>query len=166
MWKFLPGENFCRFCHQLSLAKFLSCEFLSRVNDYIEDMVTFTALAKIYSTKYFCNTKVSGVGKILSSENFHVYGIQNYRIFALLSACAYIPTGRKPALNSEVCLKRNSCIQIRMRTRGTTCSLKGVWPMLARRSFAFNTACRSARNGAYFLQNMRIEGRHSNFDTL
>ena len=25
--------------------------FLSRVNDYIEDMATFTALAKIYSTK-------------------------------------------------------------------------------------------------------------------
>ena len=38
-------------------------------------MVTFTALAKIYSIKYFCNTKVSGLGEILSSENFHVYGM-------------------------------------------------------------------------------------------
>ena len=30
---------------------------------------TFTALAKIYFTKYFCNTKVSGLGEI-----FHIYG--------------------------------------------------------------------------------------------
>ena len=35
------------------------------VDDFIEDMVTFTALEKIYSTKYFCNTKVAGLGEIL-----------------------------------------------------------------------------------------------------
>ena len=29
------------------------------VNDYTEDMATFTALVKIYSTEYFCNTKVA-----------------------------------------------------------------------------------------------------------
>ena len=48
----LVGESF--------IHKFLSC-----INDYVEDMVqTFTALAKIYSTKYFCNTKVAGLGEI------------------------------------------------------------------------------------------------------
>ena len=38
--------------------------FLSHVNDYIEDMATFTASAKIYSTEYFCNAKVAGIGEI------------------------------------------------------------------------------------------------------
>ena len=38
--------------------------FLSCVIDYIEDMVTFIALAKIYFTEYFCNTKVAGLGEI------------------------------------------------------------------------------------------------------
>ena len=33
------------------------------VNDYIEDMATFTALAKIYFTEYFCNAKVAGLGE-------------------------------------------------------------------------------------------------------
>ena len=62
MQKFLPGESFHQICHLFSLVKFLSREFfLSCVNDYIEDMVTFTALAKIYSTEYFCITKVAGL---------------------------------------------------------------------------------------------------------
>ena len=43
---------------------FLSANFLSCVNDYIEDMATFTALAKIYSIECFCNTKVAGLGEI------------------------------------------------------------------------------------------------------
>ena len=39
---------------------------------YIEHMVTFTTLAKIYSIEYFCNTKVPlpGLDEILSSESF------------------------------------------------------------------------------------------------
>ena len=41
---------------------FIQAFFLSYVNDYIEDMATFTAMEKIYSTKYFCNTKVAGLG--------------------------------------------------------------------------------------------------------
>ena len=65
--KFSPGENIYQFHHLLSLAKFLSREFLV---DYIEDMATITALAKIYSTKYFCNTKVSGVGEIFVKRKF------------------------------------------------------------------------------------------------
>ena len=55
--------------------------FLSCINDYIEDMTTFTALAKIYSTKYFCDTKVAGLGEILSSENLRLYSI--YILFLL-----------------------------------------------------------------------------------
>ena len=42
-----PGKNFCQFRHLLSLAKYSShC-----IDDYIENMATFTTLAKIYSTK-------------------------------------------------------------------------------------------------------------------
>ena len=63
--KFSLGENFRQFRHLLLLAKFLSVNILSWVNDYIEGMATFTALAKIYSTKYFCNTKVAEHGEIL-----------------------------------------------------------------------------------------------------
>ena len=37
---------------------------LSCVDDYIEDMVTFTTLEKIYPTEYFCNTKVAGLDEI------------------------------------------------------------------------------------------------------
>ena len=44
-------RNFCRM-------NFLSCV------DYIEDMATFPALVKIYSTEYFCDTKVDGLGEI------------------------------------------------------------------------------------------------------
>ena len=61
--KFSPGENFCQFCCLLLLAKFLSANFLSGINDCIEDMMIFTRLAKIYSTEYFCNTKVPGLGE-------------------------------------------------------------------------------------------------------
>ena len=50
-------------------------QFLSCVNDYIENMMTFTTLAKIYSIEYFCSTKVPGLGEILSSKNFWLYGI-------------------------------------------------------------------------------------------
>ena len=55
----------------LSLVKFIM-NFLSCVNDYIyiEDMMTFTALAKIYSTKYFCSTKISGLGEIFVKRKF------------------------------------------------------------------------------------------------
>ena len=38
-------------------------------------MATCTALAKIYSTEYFCNTKVPGLGEIFVQQNFHLYSI-------------------------------------------------------------------------------------------
>ena len=52
-------------------------ESLSHFNDYIEPMMTFTALAKIYSTKYFCRY-IAGLGqnvypvKILAVQYLHV----------------------------------------------------------------------------------------------
>ena len=46
--KFSLGENFRHFHHLLFCAN-----FLPSVSECIEDMVTFTTLAKIYSTKYF-----------------------------------------------------------------------------------------------------------------
>ena len=39
-------------------------------NDYRENMATSTTLAKIYSTKYFCNAKVAGLGKIFVQQKF------------------------------------------------------------------------------------------------
>ena len=48
--------------HLLSLVKFLSANILSCViNDYIEDVATFTTLAKIYSIELanFCQVKIS-----------------------------------------------------------------------------------------------------------
>ena len=52
--------------------KFLSTNSVSCVNNYIEKMATFTALVKIYSTEYFCNTKVyvAGLGEIFIQQTF------------------------------------------------------------------------------------------------
>ena len=63
-------EIFANFAICSHWRNFLSCKFLSCVNDYIEDMATFTALVKIYSTKYFCNTKVAGLGEIFVKRKF------------------------------------------------------------------------------------------------
>ena len=71
-WKFLPREDFYLFCHLLLLARILSTNFLSCVNNYlhVEDIATFTALVKIYSTKYFSNTKVAGFGEIFVQRKY------------------------------------------------------------------------------------------------
>ena len=72
--KFSPGENFHQFHHLVLLAKICSAICLSCLNDYIEYniMVTFTALTKIYSIEYFCNTTVPGLGKIFVQRKFSV----------------------------------------------------------------------------------------------
>ena len=62
---------------------FYPANFLSRIDDYTEDMATFSTLTKIYSSEYFCNARVAGIGKILASENFRLYGSIEY-IHALL----------------------------------------------------------------------------------
>ena len=38
-------------------------------------MATFTALAKIYSTEYFCNTKVAGLGETFVQQKFFGYTV-------------------------------------------------------------------------------------------
>ena len=64
--KYVEGFTTCSHWQNIYHSNLLSC-----VNDYIEDIATFTALAKIYSTEYFCNTKVAGLGEIFSTKNFH-----------------------------------------------------------------------------------------------
>ena len=73
--KFSPGENFHQFNHLLSWQNFYHTNFLSSVNDYIEDKAILTTLAKICFTKCFCSTKVAYLAKFLSSMNSDVYGI-------------------------------------------------------------------------------------------
>ena len=67
----------------LSLAKILPANFLSCVNNHIQDMANFTALVKICSTEYFCNTEVAGLVKFLSSENFRLDGIIRQLLYNL-----------------------------------------------------------------------------------
>ena len=63
MRKFRQEKTFANFAICLHWRNFYREFFLSSVNDCIEDMATFTAWAKIYSTKYFCNTEVAGLGE-------------------------------------------------------------------------------------------------------
>ena len=56
-------EIFANFATCFCWRNFYYENFLSCINDYIEDMATFMALAKIYSTEYFCTTKVAGIGE-------------------------------------------------------------------------------------------------------
>ena len=70
-------RNFANFNTWFCRRKFYSVKILSCVNDYIEHMVILilhmhVILAKIYSTKHFCNIKVAGlqVGKIFVQLKF------------------------------------------------------------------------------------------------
>ena len=72
---FHQEKFFANFASCLHGRNFYPANFLSRIDDYTEDMATFTALAKIYSSEYFCNARVAGIGESLSSENFRLYGI-------------------------------------------------------------------------------------------
>ena len=67
----------------------------SHIDDYIEPIVIFTTWVKIYSAEYFCNAGVYnwvGWGKLLSSENFQVYGTSNFfhQVAYLALATLYI----------------------------------------------------------------------------
>ena len=67
-WKFSPGENFHQFHHLLPLR-----EFYPRICF----LLVFTALAKIVSLENYYDTKIAGLGKISSHENFWLYSILN-----------------------------------------------------------------------------------------
>ena len=63
--------NFHQFHHLLSLVKFYHANFLSSINDCIEDMATFSChIGEIYSTNGFCNTKVAGLSEVLIQRKF------------------------------------------------------------------------------------------------
>ena len=55
--------------------------------------MTFTVLAKINSMKCFCNTKVAGVGKFFSYENFQLCSISRVVLFFFISlqGCSLVP---------------------------------------------------------------------------
>ena len=72
------GIRYCiarNFVQEKIFTNFISC-FVSKIlsanflNDYIEDTATFTTLVKLYSTKFFCKTKVDGLGEIFVQRKF------------------------------------------------------------------------------------------------
>ena len=81
--------NFCQFRHLLLLAKFYIHELLFCVNDYIEDMATFTALVKFipvntsasWAWRNFYQAKIFGYSvKIMQYHITHICpGISNQR---------------------------------------------------------------------------------------
>ena len=75
------------------------------VNNYIEDMATFTALVKIYFTKYFCNAKVTGLGEFLSSKNSAI----QYNSYTMYSCSAIIVPS---LLQQEGCLSYSKAQQL------------------------------------------------------
>ena len=76
--KFSSGENFNQIRHLLSLVKIFIREFFFfffyRFKDCIVDMATFIALVKILPLDNYYNTSWLGLAKILSHENFQLYG--------------------------------------------------------------------------------------------
>ena len=64
------GENFRQYRHLISLPKILSTNFFSCVKDFIADMVTSTALAKLLSLEKYYNTKIAGLCEIFIPRKF------------------------------------------------------------------------------------------------
>ena len=58
------------FAYFATSSQFKNTFICSCVNDCIEHMATFTALAIINSTKCFCNTMVAGLSKIFLPQKF------------------------------------------------------------------------------------------------
>ena len=102
--KFLPIFAICS--HWWN---FYHANFLSGINDYIEDMATFTAWAKIYSTDYFCNTKVVGLGEIFVKRKFsrtHMYTVSSEcNIYNQYWKCLYTSSICPMVTSSRACRK-------------------------------------------------------------
>ena len=74
--KYLSNEIFANFTTCLHGRNFYPANFLSRIDDYTEDMATFTTLAKIYSSEYFCNARVARIGEIFVQRKISaIYGM-------------------------------------------------------------------------------------------
>ena len=52
------------------ISNFYPTNFLSRIDDCTEYMATFTALVKIYSSEYFCDARVAGIGESFVQQKF------------------------------------------------------------------------------------------------
>ena len=91
--------NFYRWIDQFARRKFsppaligqnfITLNFCPFIKDCIEDMATFTMLVKFYSTKYFCNTKVAGLGEIFIQRKTHIYN--NYGTVTLIWVHTFFP---------------------------------------------------------------------------
>ena len=68
-------EIFADFTTCLYGRNFYPVNFLSRIDDYTEDMAIFTALAKIYSSEYFCNARVAGIGEVFVQQKIFGYKV-------------------------------------------------------------------------------------------
>ena len=68
--KFHKEKIFTNFTTCLNGRNFYPANFLSRIEDYTEDMATFTILVKIYSSEYFCSARVAGIGEIFVQRKF------------------------------------------------------------------------------------------------
>ena len=80
--KLSPGENFRQFHHPILLAKILSMNILSRVNDY-RGYGNLYCIGEIYSTEHFRNKKVARVGETFVQQKFlaiwYMYIHKNYQ---------------------------------------------------------------------------------------
>ena len=68
--KLLPGE-ISPILPPALIGEILSTNFLSRVNDYIEDMATFTALVKKYSNTFLQYKEKLGLMKFCPAKIFN-----------------------------------------------------------------------------------------------
>ena len=61
------------------------------INDYTEDMATFTALAKIHSSEYFCNAKIFGytVTEFIIMHKFQKSGL-NAIVYSIMQTLTQI----------------------------------------------------------------------------
>ena len=76
------AENFTNFVTCLHGQNFYLVNILYRIDDYTENMATFTTLAKIYS--YFCNARVARIGEIFVQQTFRLYGNREMCLICML----------------------------------------------------------------------------------
>ena len=62
-----------------------------------KDMMTFTALAEIYSSKYFCNARVAGIGEIFVRQKFSA-------VWYFILIWGVLKSARKPVTLTYMCM--------------------------------------------------------------
>ena len=67
---------FANFATHSHWRKFLHTNLLSCIKDYIDDMATFNyRIGEFFSTNFFCNTKVAGLGEIFYPAKIFTYTV-------------------------------------------------------------------------------------------